>query len=469
MIGLWGPVRRVERRRCAVDEVVLAEGDLSQRLRRLIDELALNEAEALLAGYPDHVIADELARLDDVSMAVAFRLLSKDTGIAVFEELDPLDQQRLLESLRDEAFRDLVEGMDPDDRARMLQEAPAKVVHRVLAGLSANERAMTAMLLGYPKGSVGRIMTPEVLAVPAWSTAAEALQLVHHKGHSAESVYTLAAVDATRQLVGVVELSAIVVADPDALIKDLVDPAAAIVHATEPAEQASRLMRETNAYNMLVVDSEERLVGLLSIDDAIEVIEQADTEDAALQAGSAPWAGHYMAVGVFRLARYRALWLSLLLVAATLTVSVTQAFEATLVQVAQLALFIPMLIGAGGNAGAQAATASVRALAIGELRFRDLPKVAWRELRVGLLLGCMLGVLGLGVGSLFVGVPIALVVALSLVLICAWAATIGGAMPLLARKVGIDPAVVSAPLVTTLVDATGLVIYFVIAKLVLGV
>ena len=450
------------------DEAAVIEHEFVANLTRLIDEHRLDDASALLAEQPDHVIGGELRRLEDVQRAVAFRLLEKDTGIEVFEELDPFDQQRLLESLRDEAFQHVVEGMDPDDRARMLQEAPAKVVKRVLAGLSPSERAMTATLLGYPKGSVGRVMTPEVLAVPAWSTAAEALHLVHQKGRHAESVYTLAAVDATRQLVGVVELSAIVVAEPDVLVKDLLDPDAVIVHATESAEEASRLMRETNAYNMLVVDSEDRLVGLLSIDDAIEVIEEADTEDTALQAGSTPWAGHYMAVGVFRLARYRALWLSLLLVAAPLTVSVTQAFEGTLVQVAQLALFIPMLIGAGGNAGAQAATASVRALAIGELRFRDLPQVAWRELRGGLRLGLMLALLGLGVGTLFVGAKIALVVAVSLVLICAWAATIGGAMPLLARKVGIDPAVVSAPLVTTLVDATGLVIYFLIAKLVLG-
>ncbi|MHA7860720.1 magnesium transporter [Tessaracoccus sp. Y36] len=446
-----------------------ATQDYARELTKLIDEMRLPEAARLLGEQPDHVIAGELARLDDVPMAIAFRLLPKDTGIEVFEELEPFDQQRLLESLRDEAFQEVVEGMDPDDRARMLNEAPAKVVRRVLGGLSPTERAMTATLLGYPKGSVGRVMTPEVLTVPAGATAGEALLTVQRKGPQAENVYTLAAVDATRHLVGVLELGTLVLSAPGTRVGELLDPDAVVVPATESAEDASRLMRETNAYNMLVVDSEGRLVGMLSLDDAIEVIEEADNEDTALQSGSVPWAGHYMAVGVFRLARYRALWLSLLLVAATLTVSVTQAFEATLEQVAALALFIPMLIGAGGNAGAQAATASVRALAIGELRFRDLPTVAWRELRVGLLLGLMLAILGLVVGTFFVGPGIALVVAISLVLICAWAATIGGAMPLLARKMGIDPAVVSAPLVTTLVDATGLVIYFLIAKAVLGV
>lgn len=170
-----------------------------------------------------------------------------------------------------------------------------------------------------------------------------------------------------------------------------------------------------------------------------------------------------------QLARYRALWLALLLVAATLTVGVTQAFEATLEQVAQLALFIPMLIGAGGNAGAQAATACVRALAVGEVRGSDLMKVIWRECRVGLVLGSMLALLGLVVGTLFVSASIALVVGITLVVICGWAATIGGTMPLLAKRLHIDPAVVSAPMVTTLVDATGLIIYFLTAKAVLGV
>lgn len=438
-------------------------------LPRLMHEQRLDEAKAWLNEHPPHVVALELGRLDDLEAALAFRMLDKDVSIEVFEEFEPYDQQRIITSMRDEALGDLLEHVDPDDRARMLEEAPAKVVRRVLEGLSHRERQMTATLLGYPRGSVGRVMTPEVLTLPARLNAAEALEVVRRKGREAENVYTLAVVDTKRELLGVVNLGDLVVADTASPLSDLFDPEAQTIRAMAPAEDAARLMAETNAVNLLVVDNENRLVGLMSIDDAMEVIEQADSEDAARQAGSEPWKGHYMSVGVVRLARYRAVWLSLLLIAATLTVTVTQAFEATLVQVAQLALFIPMLIGAGGNAGAQAATASVRALAIGELRFSDLPRVLFRELRVGLLLGAMLAILGLAVGTLFVGWKIALVVAISLVLVCAWAASIGGAMPLIAKKLRIDPAVVSAPLVTTLVDATGLVIYFLIAKAVLGV
>jgi magnesium transporter len=438
-------------------------------LPALLEEHDLAGALEWLETQPAYSIADEIARMDAVESVISFRLLDKDRALEVFEELEPVDQQQILESLRDQAFRDLVEGMDPDDRARMLGELPAKVARRVLAGLSAHERQMTAALLGYPEGSVGRYMTPETVALQQNLTVAQALEVVRRRGADAETIYTLPVVDTGRRLFGIVELRELVLSDPDAHVADLVVTEPPRARATEPAEAAARLMRETNVLNLPVVDSEDRLVGLLTIDDAVEVIEAADTEDVARQSGAEPLERHYMSASVFEVSRSRVLWLMLLLVAATLTVSVTQAFEDELETVTQLALFIPLLIGTGGNAGAQAATAAVRALAIGEVRSTDLLRVIWRECRTGLLLGGMLAVVGLGVGAVFVGGDIAVVVAITLVVICMWAATVGGTMPLLAKKFRIDPAVVSAPMVTTLVDATGLVIYFTTAKIVLGI
>lgn len=440
-----------------------------QSLGQLLEERDLPGVQVWLSEHPPHEVADALARLDEVSAVVCFRLLDKDRALAVFEELDPVAQQSVLRGLRDQPFRDLVEAMAPDDRARMLREAPAKVARRVLAGLSPYERRMTAALLGYPEGSVGRYMTPEVVALGRDLTVEEALRTVREKGARAETVYTLPVVDTGRRLFGVVELRELVLSPSGRTVADLVRTEAPRARATEPAESAARLMRETNVLDLPVVDSENRLVGLLTIDDALEVIEAADTEDVARQAGATPWAGHYMAASVWQLARNRVLWLMLLLVAATFTVSVTRAFEGTLEKVTALALFIPLLIGTGGNTGAQAATAVVRALAVGEVRGSDLAALMWRECRVGLVLGTMLAVLGLAVGSVFVGLDVALVVGVSLVIICAWAATVGGTMPLLARLLRIDPAVVSAPMVTTLVDATGLIIYFLTARIVLGV
>ncbi|MFE2102825.1 magnesium transporter [Streptomyces sp. NPDC059468] len=447
----------------------LTEGELPTELQEALERHDLRDAQYLLGQRPPHVIADELARMNAVDAVVAFRLLDKDEAIKVFEELEPVDQQAILMGLRDAAFHDLVEELDPDDRVRMLREAPAKVVQRVLAGLSPRERRVTAALLGYPEGSVGRYMTPEMVALDQHLTVQQALELVRSRGADAETVYTLPVVDAGRRLTGVVELRELVLSPPGSDVLDLVSPDAPRAHAADSAEGAARLMRETNTLDLPVVDSEERLVGLLTIDDAVEVIEEADTEDVARQSGSAPWSGHYMAATVWQLARYRVVWLLLLLLAATLTVTVTKAFESTLERVTQLAMFIPLLIGTGGNAGAQAATAAVRALAVGEVRGSDLPAIIWRESRVGIVLGTMLATLGMALGTAFVGAHIALVVGIALVIICGWAATVGGAMPLLAKRLHIDPAVISAPMVTTLVDATGLVIYFVTAQVVLGI
>ncbi|MGP3966943.1 magnesium transporter [Streptomyces sp. 6N223] len=438
-------------------------------LPALLEDHDLAGALEWLETQPPHLIADEIARMDAVNSVVTFRLLDKDRALEVFEELDPVDQQQILEGLRDQAFRDLVEHMDPDDRARMLKEAPAKVAKRVLAGLSAHERQMTAALLGYPEGSVGRYMTPETVALQEDLTVGQALEVVRRRGAHAETIYTLPVVDRGRRLKGIVELRELVLSEPGSEVSALVVTEPPRARATDRAEHAARLMRETNVLDLPVVDSEDRLVGLLTSDDAFEVIEAADTEDVARQAGAEPLERHYMSASVFQLSRTRMMWLMLLMVAATLTVSVTRAFEGELEAVTQLALFVPLLIGTGGNAGAQAATAAVRALAVGEVRVSDLLRVVWRECRTGLLLGCMLAVVGFFVGSFFVAWDVAAVVAITLIVICGWASTVGGTMPLLAKKLHIDPAVVSAPMVTTLVDATGLIIYFTTAKVVLGI
>ncbi|WP_007023851.1 magnesium transporter [Saccharomonospora iraqiensis] len=436
--------------------------------RELLGSNDIAGLERWLAEHAPYEIADELARAEEVEAVLLFRLLDKDRALTVFEELDPVDQHKVLSGLRDRAFRDVVEGMDPDDRARLLGEAPAKFARHVLAGLSPRERGLTAALLGYPEHTVGRYMSPETVAVRHRFTADEALGVVRQRGPDAETVYTLPVIDERRCFLGTVSLRDLVLSPPDLPVAEIADGFTPRVRATDDVEEAARLMQDANLLALPVVDSEDRVLGLLTIDDALEVIEAADTEDFARQSAATPWTGHYMSASVVALARSRALWLLLLIVAATLTVNVLQFFESTLERITALALFIPLLVGTGGNAGAQAATAAVRALAVGEVRTRDVPRVAWRECRVGLLLGAMLAVVGLVIGTVIVEFTVAASVAVSLVLVCAWAATIGATMPLLARWVGIDPAVISAPLVTTLVDATGLVIYFLVARFVFG-
>jgi magnesium transporter len=438
----------------------------------LKDALAQGRVSAIadwLEGRSGHDIAEEFTRLDAVQSALVWRLLKRDRALEVFEELDAREQQELLSGMRDQAFRTVLESMDPDDRARMLGEAPATFVHRVLQGLSPKERAMTASLLGYPEGSVGRVMSPEVVTIPEATPVPEILKVVRRKGKAAETIDVLAVVDKARTLVGVLDLSHVVMADDDLTAGDLADTQTPSLAVTDDAERAARLVQETNKLGLVVVDSEGRVLGVLTVDDALEVIEEADTEDVARQAATLPSTGHYLSASPLRLAGLRVVWLLFLIVAATLTVSVLQLFENSLEAVTALALFIPLLVGTGGNVGAQAATSAVRALAIGEVRPSDAVRVAWRESAVGLFLGLVLGSLAFVAGWVVAGIAVGVTVGVSVVLVCIWAATIGSLMPLMARALNIDPAVISAPLVTTLVDATGLVIYFVVAGVVLGI
>ncbi|MGW5878756.1 magnesium transporter [Nocardiopsis terrae] len=444
------------------------DGERAEELTDLVENNDLTGIRLWLAEHRPHEIADELSRMVGREAIIPFRLLDKDRELEVFEELDPGQQQAILLGLRGTDFHEILEEMDPDDRARLIGEAPAKIATRALAGLSPAERKMTAALLGYPEDSVGRYMTPETVILHRDLTVGRALEVVRAKGADAETIYTLPVVSDGRRLVGTITLSDLVVSDDDRLLKDLVDVFAPRVGASEPVEDAARLIQEANLVSLPVVDSEDRFVGLFTFDDALEVIEAADSEDMARQSGASPVGEHYVSVGVLRLVGARSVWLMLLIVAATLTVNVMQVYEATLEQVTALAMFVPMLIGTGGNVGAQSATAIVRALAVGEVRVRDLPSVIWKESRVGLLLGVMLAGIALAIGSLLVGFDVAMVVALSVIAICTWAAVIGSSMPLLARKAGVDPAVVSSPMVATLVDATGLLIYFSVAQMVLG-
>jgi magnesium transporter len=414
-------------------------------------------------------IAEELARLDRAERAVPFRLLAKDRALEVFEALDPLHQQELLEGLREAGVGQLFEDMDPDDRARLVDEMPAKVAKRLLAGLSPHERALTATLLGYPENSAGRVMSPEVVNLRANQTVGDALDRLRRIGTSAETIYALPVTDESRRLVGALGLRDLVLAEPDQRIGDLMDEDVYSAHVDQDQEQVARLIQEADLLALPIVDAEGRLVGIVTVDDAMQILEEEQTEDVARAGGAEPLAHPYLSVSVLGLARSRVVWLLVLIVAATLTVNVLNVFEPTLANTVALALFIPLVIGTGGNAGSQSATTVTRALAVGELRNTDVVLVVLREARVGLLLGAMLGAVAVIPVALFVGQQIAAIVSFTLLAVCTLATLVGSLLPLLARRLGFDPAVMSAPFISTLVDATGLVVYFLIAKLILGI
>ena len=409
--------------------------------------------------------AAELAHMTPAGRATAFRLLSKGRALDVFQLLDAAHQEELLSGLRDEQTMQLLEAMDPDDRARLFDEMPATVVKKLLAGLSPHEQRLTTLLLGYPEKSAGRIMTPEFVTLRADMTVSEALAKIRHRGALAETIFVLPVTDNQLHLRGGVSLSALVLADPALRVAAVMDPEAHSVSVSDDQEKVARLMQAADLLAVPVVDLEGRLVGIVTVDDAIDILGAEEEEDLARTGGSEPLGRPYFSVSILRLARTRIVWLLVLVVAATLTVNVLEFYSATLEAVITLALFIPLLIDTGGNCGAQSATTVIRAMATEEVRPNDLLRVVLREALVGLLLGAGLGALSLLPVWLFAGQVIALVVASTLLAICTLATLVGSVLPLLAQRLRIDPAVASAPIVTTLIDATGLIVYFSIASL----
>ncbi|WP_235590671.1 magnesium transporter [Leucobacter sp. G161] len=406
-------------------------------------------------------------RLSGKQRAVMYRLLPKDRAAEVFEILDPALQSDLLHGLQDAEVAQLFSDLDHDDRLWLLDEVPAALATRLLRGLPEQERVLTSALLGYPQGSVGRRMSLEYVSTRASFTVTETMDRLRERLDDAETVYTIPVLDDSRHVVGVVSLRELLAADGALVIADMMNP----VHtagAIEDAEQAARRCADRALLALPIVDREDRLVGMLTIDDATRILEHEESEDAARQGGTEPLRRPYLSTPVGALVRSRVIWLLVLAVGATLTVQVLSVFEATIEQVTVLALFVPLLIGTGGNTGNQAATTVTRALALGDVGSRDFWRVLTRELRTGAMLGLLLGTLGFAIAGVAFSVEIGLVIGLTLLAVCTLAAAVGGCMPLLARAVKVDPAVFSNPFISTFVDASGLIIYFLIARTVLG-
>ncbi|GGC50927.1 magnesium transporter MgtE [Brevibacterium sediminis] len=440
---------------------------LESALTGRIDPGTLDE----IAGLAQQVPRAEIGRLVHTSTplqsAMLFRVLTKEEALDVFEDLPPAYQAELIGNLREPEVADIVEGLDPDDRAELFGELPAGVASRLMKGLTPDEREMTSAVLGYPKSAIGRYMSPEVLGIHEDWTAAQAMEVVRARIDGPETVYLLPVVGPGRVLRGVVSLRNLLAADEDTIIEDIVRDSLS-THALTDREEASREFLSHRLIAMPVTDQEERLVGILTMDDVLDIVDEEDAEDLARGSGTEPLDRSYLSSTIIRLVKSRIVWLLVLAVSAILTVQVLEVYEDRLDQVVVLALFIPLLTGTGGNTGNQAATTVTRALAVGEVRVRDLGRVIWRELRVGAVLGSVLGTLGFVVAGLVYGWAIGLVIGLTLLSVCIMAATVGGLMPIIAKKVGADPAVFSNPFISTFCDATGLILYFTIATTVLG-
>ncbi len=440
-----------------------------ETLSKLIEQRDLKGIRHWLVDTGSLEIAEALTRVEPEQRALTFRLIPKDRSLDVFEMLDVPYQQKILSSLRDSYVRDILENMEPDDRAKLLDEMPPALAMQLLEGLSLKERRLTSMLLGYPENSAGRIMSPEFVELHGEMLIKDALEKVRTSGRGVEAIYSFPITDDKGRLSGTVDLGDLVMADPMQKVGDLLTEEKYSVTTDQDQVEASRFLLETGSTALPVLDSDKHLVGVLTFDDAMEVLRESDTEDILRTGASEPLGAPYLSASLLMLTRTRAVWLLVLALAATLTVNVLNIFQVTLQSVIKLSLFIPLLIGIGGNIGSQSATIIIRAMALGEVYFTDLIKVLVREIRVGFLLGLILGALSLPVVGPFFGWDMAVVLGSSLLSIATLAAFAGSVLPMFAKRIGIDPAVVSAPIISTLVDASGLIIYFLIAKAVLNI
>ena len=423
--------------------------------------------ERLADSEPTH-IADLLTSIPADEAVIAFRLLPKSLAISVFDYMDGAFQNQLLEAFSDQAARDFLESMPPDDRTELLDEVPAKVARRLLQILSPDQRRVTLQLLGYEEGTAGREMTPLFVDLHSDMTVTQALERVRQLAINRETVYECYVMDRRRYLIGTVSLKDLVIADPDAKVSDIMKPDPPFVSTHTDREEVARELREHNLLAIPVVDAEQRLVGTITHDDVADIIEREATEDIYRFGAVSGTERGYFASRILDVVRRRGVWLLLLIVVNTVTGSIIAGQKELLGEILILAAFIPLLIGTGGNVGAQSATVVIRGLATGEVKPRRALSVVLREAGIGALLGIVLGAVALGWAYALGGnLKVAIVVSTTLVAISVMATLAGGALPFIFRLFKIDPALVSAPFITTIMDIFGVALYFGIARMVL--
>jgi len=440
---------------------VLVAEVVAKQLEALLEVGNYDGAKLLLQPVQEVDTAEAIGSLPRTLQALAFRLLPKDEAIEVYEYLDPSVQQTLLERLRSSEVLELVEEMSPDDRVRLFDELPAKVVRRLLAELSPAERRVTAQLLGYESETAGRLMTTEFIDLKEFQTAAQALAIVRRRARDTETVYSLYVTDGSRHLSGILSLRDLVVADPDERIGAVMTREVVSVSTETDQEEVARAIQRYDFLAVPVVDREQRLVGIVTVDDVIDVIEQEATRD--LYAAGAVQAGDdddYFQSNLFTVARRRVVWLAVLLIANSGTAAVIAAQDHVLKEVVLLAAFIPLLIGTGGNVGAQSSTVVIRGLSTQRIQAMGSWKAIWRESVAGALLGLLM-VLVVVPWASYVSHSwiVAGAAGISLVAITTLAATAGAALPLLFDRIGLDPALMSAPFIATATDVAGVFIY----------
>ena len=439
-------------------KTMLANLDDAKKYQSLRDVMETLPAPDLAAVFED---------LPAEKLPVLFRLCPKDLAADVFAELTPATQQQLIDGLTDTELKAVVDELFVDDATDLVEEMPANVVKRILAQADPATRRMINELLKYPEDSAGGVMTTELMALRPDMTVAQAMDTIRENGFDKETINNCYVTDSSRRLVGVVSLRALVLAkNTEEPIKDLMDSNVVSVSTTTDQEDVSKLFEKYGFLAIPVVDTENRLVGIVTIDDAISILQDEASEDIAKMNAIGPSDKPYFKQSMWDLYKSRAPWLLFLMISATFSSLVIRGYEDALAAVTVLTAYIPMLTDAGGNAGSQSTSTIIRGMAVGDIQPHDLPRILWRESRVALLCGGTLAVCNFAKMLLFdrIAAPVALVVCLTLICTILLSQIIGGILPVAAEKLHVDPAVMASPLITTIVDTTTLLVYFNIAK-----
>jgi magnesium transporter len=434
----------------------------------MVDNRERSGVAALAGRLSPAEWADIVPQLEDDEVAALVQWLPEEEGSQLLAEIDPYHAGRILQSLSHDDAADLLEAMAPDDATDVIGELPQLDAERILVAMEPADAAEIRELAAYPPDTAGGIMTPSFVGVSPDLRADEAILALRRVAEEAETVYYAYVLDDDEHLLGVLSLHSLVLSRPDSPVQSLMFKDIFKVRADEDQEVAARLLTDHNLLALPVVDDDNHLLGIITQDDVADVLEEEATEDIERLGGSQPLDTPYRLASVQLLVRRRLVWLLLLFVAEAYTGTVLRHYQSETEKVIALSFFVPLLIGTGGNVGSQTVTTLVRAMAVGEVRLRDVRWVMAKELAVGLSMGIVMAFVAFGRAALLnVGSKVGLVVALTIASICIWSAVVAAVLPLVLRKLKIDPAVVSAPLITTVVDGTGLVIYFTIAKFVL--
>ena len=457
-----------------MEDILTHEGEADERREKFqafIDERNFREAKNFLSTLNVVDIANLIDGLDPQTGVALYRMLPKDDAAEVFAKFDPEQQEAIIYASTDTEIRELIEDMFLDDTVDLLEEMPSGVVSRILENTGHSDRSMINQLLKYPDSSAGSIMTTEYISLKKEMTVSSAIDKIKREGIQSETIYILYVTDENRILEGILSLRDLIVADDSKRVGELMREDVIYAYTLDDKEEVANIFKKYSFEALPIVDQEKRIVGIVTVDDILDVIEEEVTEDFQIMAATTPTDKPYLETGIFALSKHRILWLLILMISATITQKIIYNYENILQNVTFLSGFIPMLMDTGGNSGSQSSTLIIRGLATGDIKSRDWYRVVFKEVRVAMVCGLALAVINYFKIIYLDGIPsnVALVVSLTLVCAVMIAKIVGAILPMVAIKIKVDPAIMASPLITTIADALSLMVYFIIARNIMSI